>query len=74
MMHIKVVKNHNELAFKTWVSYWSNKLSIPIPFSDGSITKFSIVPHSNVLQVTLDYFRSTTSHVFGHMLFSIYDT
>ena len=51
MMHMLVKKQDNELVFKTWVFGWTDILSMPIPFSDGRITQFTIVPHSNVLQV-----------------------
>ncbi|XP_060556995.1 uncharacterized protein LOC132717524, partial [Ruditapes philippinarum] len=54
MLHMMVVRQHNELVFKTWVGGWTNILSMAIPFPEGSVTKFTIVPHADVLQVLMN--------------------
>jgi hypothetical protein len=53
MFHIIVVKQDNELMVKTWAQAtgWTNILSMAIPFPEGSVTKFTIVPYTDVLQV-----------------------
>jgi hypothetical protein len=51
MLHMMVVRQHNELVFKTWVGGWTNILSMAIPFPEGSVTKFTLVPDADVLQV-----------------------